>query len=117
MGSQNDGGASTELQNAVRDTINAIQAARPNAYFVGIGNILGGSVPLANSIQAGFLAANNQDRVRFINNQTPNQWVPSLAAGNYVVTSDGNHLSQSGMDYFAAITAYNVANKLLDMID
>lgn len=75
-GGQNDT-ANASLQSAVTTVLTNLQAARPNAYIVGIGNIMGASTSHASLISAGFAAAPNQDRVRFINNQSPVSWFPT----------------------------------------
>jgi hypothetical protein len=114
IGSQNDT-AGTALEGKIRDTLNALMAARPDAYVVGIGNILGGSTSLAASIETGFAAASHQSRLRFINNQSPNPWINAAHSTSWTVTGDANHLSQAGMDRFADIAAEHIAQAVLGM--
>jgi hypothetical protein len=115
IGSQNDT-AGAALTAAVTATLNAVAAARPQSLHVGIGNVLGASTAVAASIEAGFAAASASSRTRFINNQSPTSWVSSAALSEWFVTGDGNHLSQSGQDYFSKISAHRVAAALLDLI-
>lgn len=116
IGSQNDGADSQQLRDAVKLVTDEIHNNVPNSLVVGIGNVMGGSTSLSAGIAAGYASAENQNRVRYINNQSPHQWLPILAAGNWHVTNDGNHLSQEGQDYFAKVAAPYVAKSLLDMI-
>lgn len=104
MGSQNDTGGAA-LEGKIRDTLNAVLAARPQAMIVGIGNILGDSTSLATSIANGFALASDQSRVRFCNNHSPTKWIPSSYLADWYVTGDSSHLSQDGMDRFAKISA------------
>lgn len=116
VGSQNDGAASTQLQNAVTDVINQIHSSVPESVVVGIGNVMGASASLSASIGAGYAAAAQQSRVRYIDNQAPFSWMPSAATSNWQATNDGNHLAQEGQDLFAKIAAPYVANAILEMI-
>lgn len=116
IGSQNDTN-NAELVSTITNTLNQIRAAVPNAYFIGIGNVAGNNADLANSIQAGFLAANRQNRVRFINNLVPNEWVNNANANNlWIVTGDSAHYAQEGIDLFADIAANYISNALADML-
>lgn len=117
IGSQNDA-AGASLTAAVTATIDAIHAAKPNAYIIGIGNVLGGSTSVAASIEAGFLAASNQAKTAFINNQSPVKWLDSSYYGvDYTESSDGNHLNQWGQDQFAKICANYVATTLINLVN
>jgi len=115
IGSQNDTSGTT-LTNKVADTLNAIRAARPSAYIVGIGPVVGSSagvITLSQSIQAGFLAADGQDRTRYIENVSEN-WLPT--GTNWLAVGDGNHMHQFGQDQWAKMAASRVADTLLDMV-
>jgi hypothetical protein len=116
-GSQNDT-AGTAMEAKLTSTINSLMAARPNAYVVGIGNILGDSTTLANSIGNGYAAVDSayQSRLTYINNHTPNKWLQVGAVAQWTVTGDTNHLNQAGMDKFAEVSAHQIANALVTMI-
>lgn len=116
IGSQNDGGASPELQAAVTSTLNKILDGVPNCRIVGIGNVLGANAALAASIAAGYAGVKRKSRVAFVNNQSPNAWLSGLATPNWVVTNDANHLNQEGQDYFAKISAPYVGAALLNLV-
>lgn len=116
IGSQNDTNDGA-LVTSITTTLNTLRAALPNAYFIGIGNVAGNSTALANSIESGFLAANGQNRTRFINNLVPNQWINNANANNYwIVTGDANHYAQPGIDFFADLSANAISNALSEMI-
>lgn len=114
-GSQNDS-AGPDLENSIKTTLNTLLAAKPSAYVIGVGNIMGDSTALANSIGNGFAAADAQSRIAFINNHSPNKWIPSTYLPDWAVTSDNNHLNQSGMDRFADISALQGVQALLSML-
>lgn len=113
IGSQNDT-AGTALEAKVTSTLEALVAGRPKAYIVGIGNILGDSTTLADSIGTGFAAVTSR-RVTYLNNHSPQKWMPAASATQWTVTSDANHLSQEGMDRFARISADRIAAALVGM--
>lgn len=113
LGSQNDT-AGAALTTAVTSTLNQLLAARPNALIVGLPNLVGGDTAKAASIAAGFAAASDQGRVRFINAQDP-QWLGSFNNTLWTVSSDAAHLSQSGHDMYAAIAAELIHQALLSM--
>lgn len=115
IGSQNDT-AGTALETKITSTLNALSAACPKAYIVGIGNIMGDSTTLANSIGNGYAAATNQSRLAYINNHSPAKWIPTGAVSAWTVTSDANHPSQAGVDRFANIAAHHIASALLTII-
>lgn len=117
IGSQNDGAASTTLENAVTSVINQLHEAVPHCKIVGIGNVMGGSTSLSASIGAGYGAAADQSRVRYLDNQAPYPWMSTTVDDNWFVTNDGNHLSQEGQDLFAKIAAPYVANAILEMAE
>jgi len=115
VGSQNDTAGAT-LEGKIRDTLNALMSARPKALIVGIGNVLGDSTSLANSIGNGFALAADQSRIRYCNNHTPTKWIPSAYATDWAVTSDSSHLTQDGMDRFARIAAEAVWTSVSAMV-
>lgn len=115
VGSQNDTNNSA-TRDAVTSTINQIIAAKPNAYIVGIGPIMGANVALSATIGAGFSAASQQSRIRYIDNNAGIPWISNTEQSQWSVDSDQNHLSQEGMDRFADIAAPQVAAAIMDMV-
>ena len=119
LGSQNDT-AGTALETAITSTLNQLQAALPNAIFVGIGNINGGNTTLSASIGNGWAGARDQKRVRYINN-----WFSSAGSlafalqANwptlYSVTDDAAHPSGPGIDFWSYVAADAVGNALYDI--
>lgn len=128
IGSQNDWNQNTAtLTAAVRTMLNTLLAALPNTLFVGIGPVVGNSstVNAANAIAAGWTGANDQGRVRFIDNFTV-PWItgfgesaitasPTTNAG-YWVASEQYHLHGFGVEYWAEIAATRVGDALLAML-
>ena len=115
VGSQNDTSGAT-LTGKVTEVLNAIRAAHPKSYIVGIGPVVGSSagvITLSESIRDGFLAADNQARTRYIENVSEN-WIP--AGTNWITQGDANHMHQFGQDQWAKMAASRVADSLLDMV-
>jgi uncharacterized RmlC-like cupin family protein len=53
--------------------------------------------------------------VTYLNNHSPQKWMPAASATQWTVTSDANHLSQEGMDRFARISADRIAAALISI--
>lgn len=115
IGSQNDA-AGSDLTAAVTSTLNQLRAALPNALFVGVGPVVGNGQAVNDSIAAGFAAANDQKKIRYIDNVT-NPWFPTTILNNiYTTTSDNLHLNQEGANIFAHTVANHVTQALSSMI-
>lgn len=114
LGSQN-GAAGTPLETSITGTLNAMLAGLPDSLFAGIGNIMGDSAAVAASIANGWAGASDQSRVRFINNHSPNKWIPSTYIGDWQATGDANHPHADGVDWFAAMASEAIGAALLDM--
>ncbi|MFG1262371.1 SGNH/GDSL hydrolase family protein [Xanthobacter aminoxidans] len=111
VGSQNDV-AGAPLTAAVTVTLNTLLAALPNVRIVGAGNIALGVQATADAIAAGFAAARDQSRVRFINNQNP-KWMPSETA--WTIQNDTAHLNEEGCEMWGAQLAEGIAWAVCDM--
>lgn len=113
IGSQNDT-SGTPLETAITATLNSLQASLPSTLFVGIGNIMGDSLTLANSIATGWAGATDQTRVRFINNHNP-KWIPSSYVSDWQTVGDANHPHADAVDWFANMAAQAIGDAILDM--
>ena len=114
IGSQNDT-AGASLETAISAALNSLQASLPDALFVGIGNIMGDSTALAASIATGWAGATDQTRVRFLNNQAPNEWIPGATISEWATVGDGNHPQADSIDWFATMAATQIGAALVDM--
>jgi len=114
IGSQNDTSGTT-LETAITATLNSLQASLPSTLFVGIGNILGDSTTLANSIATGWAGATDQTRVRFINNHNPFKWIPTAQIDDWRTLGDAAHPHADAVDWFANMAAHAIGNAILDM--
>lgn len=114
IGSQNDT-AGAALETAITTTLVSLQASLPATLFVGIGNIMGDSTTLAASVAAGWAGATDQTRVRFLNNQAPNEWIPGATISEWASIGDGNHPQADSVDWFAGMAATQIGAALLDM--
>jgi hypothetical protein len=124
IGSQNDT-ANAALQTAVTDTLNSLLAALPSCLFVGIGPVIGDSTLTRTPyLLAGWAAANDQTRVRYIDNWTTNPWINGTGyatgetgTGNrdIMVASDGQHLDDDGLKFFAHVASQHIADAVLAM--
>jgi len=115
-GSQNDTGSdATQLKNAVVKVLNALLSYSPNLLIAGVGPIIGASASLSNNIKQGFMAASDQRRVIYIDNQSPYSWNPAVSNAAWTVTSDSNHPAPAGQDRFRDIQAYHVMNAFRSM--
>lgn len=116
IGSQNDT-ANPTLTTVVTSTLNQLRNVLPNAYFIGVGPVIGNSEPITAAIKNGFLAANKQDRTVFIDNVTTNPWFTTAKFNTYwTETSDTAHLNQDGVNAFADIVSNHVSETLVNMI-
>lgn len=122
MGSQNDASGSVTTQ--VTSTLNQVMAALPNSLHIGTGPVALGSTALSTAIQAGFLAANNQTRIRYVDS-VAEAWLsgtgypPANETGtgnrDFYMASDNTHLGQHGLDWYAEVAASRIADQIISM--
>lgn len=114
-GSQNDAQGAL-LEAAITATLIALQSALPDTLFVGIGNVLGDSTALANSIQEGWSGTGiDVSRTRFINNHNPIKWIPTAGLSAWQAAGDTNHMHQQAYDWWAQMAAEAIREAVLDM--
>jgi|GEM_PF-997769 len=124
IGSQNDSWTDSYLTAAVTATLNAFLASNPSLRIVGIGPVAIAMQATSTAIAAGFAAASDQTRVRYIDNVALG-WV--TGSGNIIaptgtgtrdwtLSSDNAHLINAGQRMFASLAAHAIADALVSMI-
>lgn len=122
IGSQNDvDNAATGT--AVTTALDQITAALPNTLIVGLGSAL---CTGSTNTKAGFLAAQNQSRIRYIDNVAQG-WINGTGkitgengTGNrdFFISGDGTlHLTQDGTNLWADVAAPQIAAAFVDMAE
>lgn len=114
IGSQNDA-SGTALSTAITSTLNTLQSSLPDTLFVGIGNIMGDSTTLAASIAAGWSAVSDTSRAVFVDNHSPNKWIPTAYISNWQSQGDGAHPHADAVNWFAFLAAHSIADAILTM--
>jgi hypothetical protein len=104
--------------------LNAFLASNPNLLIVGIGPVAASTTATSLAILAGFAAASDQSRVRYIDNVAQG-WISGTGSivaptgtgtRDLVLASDSAHLVNAGQRLFATLAAPAIAAALVDMI-
>ena len=124
IGSQNDTASDSGLTAAVTATLDALLASNPELLIVGIGPVAASTTATSLAILAGFMAASDQSRVRYIDNVAQG-WISGtgsiiaptgIGTRDLVLASDSAHLVNAGQRLFATLAAPAIAAALVDMI-
>lgn len=118
-GSQN-GLQNATTQGVITQSLNTLTALLPKTAFVGIGPVIG-SIP--EYTRDGWLGADNQSRIRYIDNVSEGWLAGTGNVANpvgdgprdFYLSSDNAHLSGAGHSYFANLAAPRIVAALLDM--
>lgn len=123
IGSQNDTVTGT-LSAAVTATLNLFLASNSALIIVGIGPVAKGTQALSDALKAGYLAASDQTRVRYIDNVAEG-WISgtgTVAGGSLdgnaslLLSSDNAHLPDEGQRHFVNFAAPAIGQALVEMI-
>jgi hypothetical protein len=124
IGSQNYASADSSLTAKVTSTLNSFLASNPSLRIVGLGPVAIAGQAVSTAIAAGYAAASDQTRVRYIDNVAlgwvtgSGSMVTPTGSGtrDWTLSSDGAHLVNAGQRMFASLAAAAIADALVSMI-